>query len=59
MSEELMSQEGLSRSEQSQLSNNFVNKALYDDSYTELYREIFKYYDTKVNKNLDNLRIME
>lgn len=59
MSEELMSQEGLSRSEQSQLANDFVDKALYDDSYTELHRKIFKYYDVKLNKNQYTLKEME
>lgn len=59
MSEELMIQEGLSRTEQAQLANDFVDKALYDDSYTELHRKIFKYYDVKLNHNQFTLKEME
>ena len=50
---ELMNQEGLSRQEKNKLAEDFMNKALYnaDDEYPELYREIYQFYDRKLNKN--------
>ena len=49
---ELMNQEGLSRQEKNKLAEDFMNKALYngDDEYPELYREIYQFYDRKLNK---------
>ena len=48
---ELMNQEGLSRQEKNRVAEDFMNKALYNgDEYPELYREIYQFYDRKLNK---------
>ena len=59
MSAEIMDQEGLSRQEKNQLADDFLERAYYDADYEELYREIFKYYDQKLNKNYNELNMME
>ena len=59
MSAEIMDQEGLSRQEKNQLAEDFLERAHYDADYEEFYREIFKHYDQKLNKNYHELNMME
>lgn len=51
-----MKQEGLSRQEKNKLANEFLDKALYDESYQELYREIYVFYDKKLNDDRNKLK---
>lgn len=46
-----MSKEGLSRQEKNKVAEDFLNKALYDKTYTALHREIYKFYDRKLTEN--------
>lgn len=57
--DDMMEQEGLSRAEKTDMANQFFQKALYDVTYFELYREIYKFYDEKLFKNYDSLRSIE
>ena len=54
-----MNQEGLSREEQNQAANEYLDKALYNESYVELHREIYQFYDTKLNNNRNKHKEME
>tara|TARA_B110000285_G_C14957662_1_gene530024 strand:- start:802 stop:936 length:135 start_codon:yes stop_codon:yes gene_type:complete len=36
--------------------NAWIEKVLYDDSYIELYREIFKNYNDLINENTLDLQ---
>ena len=55
----MMEQEGLSRAEKTDKANQFLEKALYDVTYFELYREIYKFYDEKLSRNYNSLRSIE
>lgn len=56
---DLMNQEGLSRREKNQAAEDFMNKALYNGGYPELYREIYQFYDRKLEDSRNTLKEME
>ena len=50
-----MSNNDLSREQRSIEAEKWMQKALYDGNYTEIYRDFFKYFDKKIQKNQNTL----
>lgn len=50
-----MSNNDLSSEQRSSDAENWMQKALYDGNYTEIYRDFFKYFDKKIEKNRNTL----
>jgi hypothetical protein len=59
MSADIFSLEGISDSELNRMANEWLDKALFDPNYTEFYRDIYKFYNDKINNNTDDLEILE
>ena len=55
MSDEILTADGVQKSELNKLANEWLEDALYDPEYNELYREIYDFYKQKINNN--NLKL--
>jgi hypothetical protein len=59
MSAEIFNLEGISDAELNTMANEFLEKAIFDPDYSEFYRDIFKFYNGKINNNTDDLDFLE